>query len=123
MTGSTRGLKYTYKGATTVIPAVKGDTCRSCGERVLEAAEAKRVSQAMMEFNRLINSRAVDPGFIAAVRKKLSLDQREAAVIFGGGINAFSRYESGKTRPPRALIKLFQVLDRHPELLDEIKTA
>ena len=25
--------------------------------------------------------------------------QREAAEIFGGGINAFSRYENGKSRP------------------------
>lgn len=26
-----------------------------------------------------------------SVRKKLALDQREAAEIFGGGVNAFSR--------------------------------
>lgn len=41
--------------------------------------------------------------FITKVRKKLDLDQREAAEIFGGGINAFSRYENGKTKPPLAL--------------------
>ncbi|MDO9052424.1 MAG: type II toxin-antitoxin system MqsA family antitoxin [Gallionella sp.] len=35
-----------------------------------------------------------------SARKKLSLDKREAAEIFGGGINAFSRYENGKTKPP-----------------------
>jgi HTH-type transcriptional regulator/antitoxin MqsA len=57
------------------------------------------------------------------VRKKLSLDQREAAEIFGGGINAFSRYENGKTKPPLALVKLLLVLDRHPELLEEIRAA
>ncbi len=57
------------------------------------------------------------------MRKKLSLDQREAAEIFGGGVNAFSRYENGKTRPPLALVKLLKVLDRHPDLLDEIKVA
>src|ERR1700691_4202296 len=51
------------------------------------------------------------------------LDQREAAQIFGGGINAFSRYENGKTKPPLSLVKLLKVLDRHPELLNEIKVA
>ena len=51
------------------------------------------------------------------------LDQREAAEIFGGGVNAFSRYENGKTKPPLALLKLLKVLDRHPELLEEIKAA
>jgi DNA-binding transcriptional regulator YiaG len=32
-------------------------------------------------------------------------------------------YENGKTRPPLALVKLLKVLDRHPDLLDEIKVA
>ena len=40
-----------------------------------------------------------------------------------GRVNAFSRYENGKTKPPLALVKLLKVLDRHPELLDEIKVA
>lgn len=45
----------------------------------------------------LIKASIVDPAFITRVRKQLSLDQREAAEIFGGGVNAFSRYENGKT--------------------------
>ena len=65
----------------------------------------------------------VDPGFIASVRTKLALDQREAAEIFGGGVNAFSRYETGKTRPPLALVKLLRVLERHPELLGEVRAG
>ena len=79
--------------------------------------------RAMRAFSRQVNASVVDPGFITNVRKKLKLDQREAAEIFGGGVNAFSRYENGKTRPPLALIKLFKLLDRHPDLLDEIRAA
>jgi HTH-type transcriptional regulator/antitoxin MqsA len=55
------------------------------------------------------------------VRKKLQLGQREAAEIFGGGINAFSSCENGKTKPPLALVKSFKLLDRHPELLGEVR--
>ena len=51
----------------------------------------------------------VDPQFIAGVRKKLKLDQREAAALFGSGVNAFSRYENGKAKPPLALVKLFKL--------------
>jgi HTH-type transcriptional regulator/antitoxin MqsA len=47
-------------------------------------------------------------------------DQRQAAAIFGGGPNAFSRYENGKTKPPVALVKLLMLLDRHPKLLNEV---
>jgi HTH-type transcriptional regulator / antitoxin MqsA len=51
------------------------------------------------------------------------LDQREAAAIFGDGVNAFSRSESGKTKPPLALAKLLRVLIRHRELRAEIRTT
>lgn len=57
------------------------------------------------------------------MRKKLVLDQREAAEIIGGGFHAFSRYENGKTKPPLALVKLLKVLDRPPELLNEVRAA
>ena len=119
----TRDLPYTYKGETTTIPAVAGDYCPACGEAVLNAAQSARTSAAMLEFNKQVNASIVDPQFIASVRKKLRIDQREAAEIFGGGVNAFSRYENGKTKPPLALVKLLKVLDRHPDLLDEVKAA
>lgn len=119
----TRDLPYTYKGETTVISAVTGDFCPACAESLLDAAESNRVMREMRAFSKEVNAAIVDPGFIAHVRKKLDLDQREAAEIFGGGINAFSRYENGKTRPPLALVKLFKLLDRHPDLLDEVRTG
>jgi len=119
----TRDLPYTYKGENTVITAVTGDFCPVCAESVLNLAESDRVMREMRAFSKQVNTAIVDPGFIASVRKKLSLDQREAAEIFGGGINAFSRYENGKTKPSLALVKLLKVLDRHPELLEEIRTA
>ena len=119
----TRDMPYTYKGEETIIPAVTGDYCPACGEAVLDMGESARTSMLMLKFNKQVNAAIVDPAFIAGVRKKLHLDQREAAEIFGGGVNAFSRYENGKTKPPLALVKLLKVLDRHPELLEEIKAA
>ena len=119
----TRDLPYTYKGENTLIAAVTGDFCPACAESILEAAESHRVMREMSAFSKQVNAAIVDPAFITNVRKKLDLDQREAAEIFGGGINAFSRYENGKTKPPLALVKLFKLLDRHPELLNEVRTA
>lgn len=77
----------------------------------------------MGAFSKQVHAAIVDPAFIVTVRKKLNLDQRQAAEIFGGGVNAFSRYETGKTKPPVALIKLLRLLDRHPNLIDEIRTV
>jgi HTH-type transcriptional regulator/antitoxin MqsA len=118
-----RDIPYTYKGETTAIPAVSGNFCPACSEAILGAAESARTSALMLEFNKQVNASIVDPEFISAVRKKLALDQREAAEIFGGGVNAFSRYENGKTKPPLALVKLLKVLERHPDLLAEIRST
>jgi HTH-type transcriptional regulator/antitoxin MqsA len=119
----TRNLPCTYKGETTVVAAVTGDFCPACAESILDAAESDRVMREMSAFAKQVNAAIVDPAFIVTVRKKLNLDQRQAAEIFGGGVNAFSRYETGKTKPPLALIKLLKLLDRHPNLIDEIRTA
>ncbi|MDB5971532.1 MAG: type toxin-antitoxin system MqsA family antitoxin [Hydrocarboniphaga sp.] len=119
----TRDQPYIYKDESTVIPAVEGEYCPACGEAVIGMAEGVRTGVLMQDFNKQVNAAIVDPEFIARVRKKLDLDQREAAAVFGGGVNAFSRYESGKTKPPLALVKLLKVLDRHPDLLSEVKAA
>ena len=119
----TRDLPYTYKGETTAIPAVTGDHCPACGEAVLNQEQGDRYSELVGAFQRQVNAAFVAPAFITEVRKKLALDQREAAEIFGGGVNAFSRYETGKTKPPLALVKLLKLLDRHPDLLAEVRAA
>jgi HTH-type transcriptional regulator/antitoxin MqsA len=117
----TRNILYTYKGKTTTLRKVTGQFCPACGESVLNLSESTRVNTLMLDFNKQVNASTVDPAFITKVRKKLRLDQQQAAEIFGGGVNAFSRYENGKTRPPVALVKLLKVLERHPELLMEVR--
>lgn len=119
----TRDQPYIYKSESTVIPDVTGDYCPACAEVILDRINGDRYSAAIGAFQKQVNASIVDPGFIMSVRKKLALDQREAAEIFGGGVNAFSRYENGKTKPPLALIKLLKVLDRHPDLLTEVRAA
>ncbi|MCW8209386.1 type II toxin-antitoxin system MqsA family antitoxin [Verminephrobacter aporrectodeae subsp. tuberculatae] len=116
----TRDIQYIYKGEATVIPKVTGEFCPACGEVILNREHGDRYSDLLGQFQRQVNSAYVDPAYIAKVRKKLDLDQRQAAEIFGGGINAFSRYKNGKTKPPLSLVKLLKVLDRHPELLNEV---
>jgi HTH-type transcriptional regulator / antitoxin MqsA len=119
----TRDIAYTYKGESTVIPAVTADFCTACDESITDVGQTKRVMDLMLAFNKQVNAASVDPSYITTVRKKLDLDQREAAEIFGGGVNAFSRYENGKTKPPLALVKLLKMLDRHPDLLAEVRAA
>ena len=98
----------------SLIPSVIGDFCPACGEVVLNREHGNRFSELVGLFQRQVNSAFVDPDYIARVRRKLDLDQRQAAELFGGGVNAFSRYENGKAKPPLALVQLLKVLDRLP---------
>lgn len=119
----TRDVPYVYKDQATTIPAVSGHFCDTCGEVTMDKDAVDRYSALVGAFQRSIDGALVelDPTFILTVRRRLKLDQREAGAIFGGGANAFSRYENGKTRPPVALVKLLRLLDRHPELLAEVR--
>ncbi len=119
----TRDLPYTYKGEVTVIPTVTGEFCPACDEVLLNREQGDRYSELLGAFQRQVNAAFIDPHYITRVRRKLDLDQRQAAELFGGGVNAFSRYENGKTKPPLALVKLLKLLDRHPDLLDELRSA
>ena len=59
---------------------------------------------------------------VKAVRKKLRLTQEEAGRIIGGGRRAFQKYESGTTPPCDAAAGLLEILDRHPEELETLRS-
>lgn len=117
-----RNVPYSYKGKKTVIKAVKGRFCDNpkCQEVVTGRGESVRTSRQMLEFNKKVNAELTPIDLLSQVRHQLDLTQQAAAKVFGGGANAFSRYESGKTKPPVALVKLFKVLNKHPDLFKEI---
>ena len=121
MVRDNREVAYTYKGQTIQIPNVAGEFCPSCNESLHTPEEAEYLNSEMIAFTKEVNGATVKPEFISETRKLLKLDQRQAAEIFGGGTNAFSRYENGKTRPPLALVQLFKLLAKHPQLLDELR--
>ena len=118
----TRDMPYTYKGKATVIRSVKGRYCDNpeCQEVIMELGESVRTSKGMLAFNKKVNAELAPIDLLANIRQKLKLTQQQAAKVFGGGTNAFSRYESGKTKPPLALVKLFRILDKHPDLFEEV---
>ncbi|STQ73402.1 type II TA system antitoxin MqsA family protein [Hafnia alvei] len=116
-----RDIPFTYKGQSTVVKAVGADWCLDCGEGVIFKDESLRIDSILTEFNKQVNASIIDPEYVVAMRKKLNLSQSEAGEIFGGGVNAFSRYETGKALPQVSTIKLLKLLDKYPELLEEIR--
>jgi len=96
-----------------------GAFCDHCSDGFVEFDEAEEVT--WLAFRDQID--AAEAADLARIRKKLRLTQMQAAQIAGGGKNAFSRYERGQAKPVTAVVNLFRLLDRHPELLGELRTS
>jgi len=116
-----RGKKHceiTYRGHRATVRAVDGWHCPECGEVEFAGKEGARYAEALEKLRLKVD--VEEASELVRIRKKLKLSQRRAGVIAGGGVNAFSRYETGKTKPVAAVVNLFRLLDKHPELIDEI---
>ena len=107
-----------YRGHRATVHAVDGWHCPVCGEIEFAGNEGERYAKVLEKLHLKVD--AEESAELARIRKKLKLSQRRAAAITGGGVNAFSRYENGKAKPVAAVVNLFRLLDKHPELIDEI---
>ena len=108
----------TIQGKSLTVHAVSGNRCSECGEAVFDDESYDRVVAASDGLIRAL--RKSNPPEVKVIREKLGLTQAEAGKIFGGGVNAFSRYERGATKPSTQMRKLLKIAERHPELVKEL---
>lgn len=116
-----RDLSFTYRDHNLTVPKISGWHCPVCGECQFDNAEGKRYSDAVDAFCAAVDHEIAES--VRYIRKKLGLRQAEAGKLFGGGASAFSEYERGKTQPHKSTVLLLKLLDKHPELLDELRAA
>ena len=107
-----------HAGITATVEGLSGWRCGACGEVEFDSDSARRYAAAGDELVRRDLERVAEE--IRRIRRKLGLSQVAAARLTGGGHNAFSRYERGESAPLPAVVNLFRLLDKHPELLKEI---
>ncbi|OAD82839.1 hypothetical protein ATN89_17295 [Comamonas thiooxydans] len=111
-------LTRTYKGDTISVD-VTATSCNACGEVVMDKENSAIYSEALRLQRERVNAALDDgvvPDLLKSTRAKLGMNQAEAAKFFGGGPNAFSRYERSQATPPTALVHLFTILNKFPEL-------
>lgn len=116
-----RHLSFTYRDHELTVPEVSGWHCPVCGECQFDDGEGKRYSESVDAFCASVDREIAES--LRDIRKKLGLRQAEAGKLFGGGASAFSEYERGKTQPHKSTVLLLKLLDKHPELLDELRAA
>ncbi|MBK5399496.1 type II toxin-antitoxin system MqsA family antitoxin [Pseudomonas sp. TH39(2020)] len=115
-----RSFTIDFKQMSRQVGDISGYECRVCGEIEFDDNSAERYSQASDQL--LLDCRQLMATEMKRIRRKLKLSQKEAVkLLSGGGHNAFSRYERAELAPPQPLFMLMRLLDRHPELLDDVR--
>lgn len=110
-------LKYKGRKTTVRQPAY---WCDTCNEGVINGDDRRATQKKLQQFRSEVDG-LLTPDDIKNIRdKKLHLTQQQASELFGGGVNAFSRYERGETPVPKPLSQLLILLKKHPNLLGEI---
>jgi HTH-type transcriptional regulator / antitoxin MqsA len=107
-----------HAGMTVTLAGLAGWRCAACGEAEFDTESAQRYAAAGDEL--VLAERRRQSQEIRRIRRKLGLSQAAAARLTGGGHNAFSRYERGEATPLPAVMNLFKLLDKHPELLKDL---
>lgn len=104
-----------HKGFILSVEGLQEHICNSCGHdwktqedyahnfEILKAAYAvvrdkKRVEQGLLTAKEIEN-----------IRRRFGFSQREASTLFGGGYNAFNKYESGEVLQSFAMDRLLRM--------------
>jgi HTH-type transcriptional regulator/antitoxin MqsA len=94
---------------------VEYSVCRQCGDEVIFAEQIKRNDCILRDAWRKIDG-LLTAQEIVDLRNKLGLTQQDAAKVFGGGVNAFSKYERSEVIQSVAMDKLMRAALEFPSL-------
>jgi HTH-type transcriptional regulator / antitoxin MqsA len=114
-----RPFVVTYKGKsrTVDLPGYYPEN----GEDGVHVGDDMEVTDAALRALKEEVEGIPSPTTIRRVRQKLNLSQREAGGILKVGENAFDKYERGLVEPSGPTSQLLRLLDRHPELVEELR--
>ena len=110
ITRDIRNAVFEYKGQKITIKQ-PGLYCDECGEAFYDSNDIKATKKELADFKRKVDNLLTSQE-IKRIRKKLSLTQKNASLLFGGGVRAFYKYESGEINQTKSVDLLLRLLDR-----------
>ena len=110
---------YTYKEHSIEVKQ-SGEYCLECKEAFLSPQDLKSTKLEIANFKREVDH-FLTTDELKRIRKKLHINQQEAATIFGGGIRAFHKYETAEVTQSKPLDILFRLIDSNKISFDDIK--
>lgn len=111
--------QFTYKDTDFEIVDFTYSVCTECGTEFVNPKQTKRNDQKIRDRHRVIDG-LLSGSDIRRIRKKLGLTQHAAAQVFGGGTNAFSKYEKGEVIQSVAMDRLLRVAESVPDVYEAL---
>jgi HTH-type transcriptional regulator/antitoxin MqsA len=107
-----------YKGKNLQV-SMAYSLCNNCDREFISKPQILQNEAALRaakkDYDGLLSSEE-----IIRARRTLSLTQEQASRVFGGGRNAFSKYERGEVSQSVAMDKLIRICLNHREIFHEL---
>lgn len=107
-----------YKG-TQLESLVQYSLCNSCGREYLSKEDILASEQYAREAKSKSDNLLL-PAQVKELRSRLGITQTQAAQLFGGGSNAFSKYERGEVNQSLSMDRLMKLAFKYSIVLDEL---
>ncbi|WP_339867525.1 type II toxin-antitoxin system MqsA family antitoxin [Pseudohongiella nitratireducens] len=105
-----------YKGTESELDLVYS-VCNNCGSEQAADNQLRTNKRAKVKFKKSVDG-LLTGGEVRAIREKLKLNQSEAALVFGGGPVAFSKYENDDVTQSEAMDKMIRLAAALPAAFD-----
>lgn len=101
---------YKYKDNSFKLDNIEISNCDNCGVELMTPEQYKVNSKSVLEHKRTLDG-LLSSSDIKRIRKSKGLTQMSASVVFGGGVNSFSKYERSEVMQSFAMDKLLRLTD------------
>lgn len=107
-----------YKGNDLQV-SIAYSVCNNCDREFVSKPQIVQNELALRAVKKTFDGLLSSEEIVRA-REELSLTQEQAARVFGGGRNAFSKYERGEVSQSVAMDKLIRICLNHREIFREL---
>ena len=107
-----------YKGHD--IPfLIEYSICNSCNHEFVSKQQIQASDSRLRDEKKVIDGLLTSEE-IKTARLKLNLTQEQASLVFGGGKNAFSKYERAEVAQSKSMDKLIRTCLHHPSAFQDL---
>lgn len=112
---------FIYNGKELEVAGLEKYVCDTCGAEPIYPHQVRKNEKLFAQAKRDATGRKLLSGDeIKAIRARIGITQQEAAICFGGGQNAFSKYERGIVVQSESMDRLVRLIDRYPFMLADL---